>query len=292
MRRSRVAIAVAAALALFGSVAFFSDATEAAGTSPVSVEAASALPLEHLVDDESERALFEARQLLLRDCMAGAGFEYPTVEYVSDPVLPRYGIDDGQLAASAGYDFYDVLLADWPPAPALDTSAGWEGAFFGDWESRYVVPSGNGEIVSRPGSGCIWESDLVLYGADPSAHFALTLAYQGVRGEASDRFFADPERAEVVAEWSVCMADSGYDIGELYETSTLRTEADPAAKAAAVTDAQCKDELDLVQRLIQIESAIQATVLADNADLVEDWLTSTESSVDNAKAVVAERGTS
>lgn len=126
----------------------------------------------------------------------------------------------------------------------------------------------------------------MLYGADPAAHFALTLAYQGLLLEASDRFFADMERAEVVAEWSACMADNGYDIGEFYETSTLRTGTDPAGKAAAVTDAQCKGEVDLVQRLTEIESKIQATVLAESADLVEVWLASTQSSVENAKAVI------
>jgi len=288
MRYSRVALVLIAALALFGGLALSDNTTKAAGDTHVTAAAAATLPLEHLVDDESERALFEARQLLWRDCMTGAGFEYSTVEYVSDPVLPRYGIDDEELAARAGYDFFDVLLDNRPPAPLPDTSAEWETAFFGDWESRYEVRSEDGEMVSRPGSGCIWEADLVLYGADPAAHFELTLAYQGVLGEASDRFFADPERAEVIAEWSACMLGNGYDISEVYDTSTLRSEADPAGKAAAVTDAQCKGKADLVQRLTQIESAIQAAVLAENADLVENWLASTERSVDNAKAAIGE----
>jgi hypothetical protein len=245
-------------------------------------------PLDVLVDADSERALFEARQILLRDCMVDAGFEYSIPEYIPDPQYPRYGLQDAETAAEFGYAWLDNigLSNEGDPNAEFAKTAGWEEAFFGDFDARYQVPDDN-SIVLRPGVGCIWESDLVLYGESPVDHYTLTMAVSGVRGEAAERFMTDSRTGTVAGEWSACMEDAGFDAVAPWEAASLRTDADPDGKSAAVADVGCKEQTDLVARFAEIESLIQAELMAKNADLIQDWLASTAASVDRANAVVS-----
>lgn len=254
-------------------------------SSPLTTMDGEPYPLDAvLTDAAAAEMLFTAEQALLHDCMAEAGFQYKVAEYVPDPGFPRYGLDDLKIAMEQGYAWFDTLgLMPPDPNAGFATSRGWEEAFFGTPEARYRIPAG-GAVATRPGDGCLWEADLVLYGDDPAAHFALVSEVNQLRTAADDRFWADPGAIAAVAEWSRCMSARGFEVDALGDATHYATDADPAATEVAVADVRCKQQVHLVGRLTSIESAIQATLVAQNEELLQDSLKDRAAAVARAQS--------
>ncbi len=285
-----LAIVAVAAWALLQSGSSPTAAADA-GVLPLEPELAAAaegvLPLDAIFDDPAgNEAVFSAKQMLYHDCMADAGYEYTVTEYIPDPELPRYGLDDATIAAEYGYAWLDGAgLSPGDLNAENATAPGWDEAFFGTDEARYAIRSDTG-ITTRPGDGCLWEADLVLYGENPAVHYALVGAGIDIRAEALERFSDDPRVGGIVAEWSQCMAAAGWDIDSPGEAHRLRTADDPDGMEPAVADVRCKQKVDLVDRLLDIESSVQATLLIDNAESISRLQTSWRAAVERANAVL------
>ncbi|WP_290062214.1 hypothetical protein [Amycolatopsis solani] len=214
------------------------------------------LPLDdYLLSPAELRELSAARELLVRRCLAAAGFAYPS-RADSAPKGPRtwnerrYGGTDADLVAVDGYGLGDREPTGDKPAPKLDAAA----------RAALEGPRGcaakAGEEQRRGGP----ELDRDLPRRLASESFARS------RGA--------PEVTDVVRKWSDCMRAGGFAYDD-----PLAPPADPrwagpgkpaaAEIATATADLECKRRTNLVGVWFTAETAVQRGLVDGNRAALE-----------------------
>lgn len=271
-------------------------------------------------------AVTYARDLLIQQCMAGFGFDYPLrssyAEALSGSLADErvalgriFGITDAAIAAQ-----YDYLL------PTPDDASGSPYGSQPSESAAFILvlkgrrPAADGSLP-RPGSsagqtrspgqidgqqipagGCAGEADRTLGTGDPDVSvfgLAHTLWIQDwAKLTASDAYRA------VVADWAACLAGEGYHV-----TDPLNDHADiqavlgrrrasgdesgegPASAAEielALADISCKEQVDLVDRLNRAQAAVNAKTIEQNQLALDEDRKRLDQQVRLATSIVAD----
>ncbi|MFB4278403.1 hypothetical protein ACBJ59_24150 [Nonomuraea sp. MTCD27] len=221
------------------------------------------------------RVLWDAEQLLVRDCMARRGFRYWVVPRDSIPEnrdFP-YVVDDLGWARRHGYGG-DILeridrLRDRNPnrrylegLPAQRRRAAFA-ALYGEGPQSWAatprpdqlearLPTGG--VVRRNAASCTSEAPGLLYG-DLATWFRATRVVQNLADLRRARVVRDPRFAAAVGAWSRCMRGRGHPYAHPRLTraeAVADGSAGPAARkarekqiATAVAEAICAGESGL-----------------------------------------------
>jgi hypothetical protein len=246
-----------------------------------------------------------AENVLIRDCMAQAGFEFylpdagavdPGVgegafilfvneisedsavksgygAYVDSPffgglTFEQQVSDDAEFAASAqahNSEYYFSLSPDDQQAYEIAFDGGPDG-------ERVTLEDGMG----IPAEGCIADSARDVLGDE---RFDVYLMFNKVQRLMSQLDLeGDPEYDPAFGSWQACMADGGYEFDSVTDAISagvaLRGDAvQPTALEIdqAVTDARCQAEADLPGATQRAFDRKQREVLDESLDLLLTW---------------------
>ncbi|NJP66990.1 hypothetical protein [Streptomyces spiramenti] len=291
-----------------------SDDTERSGGSDATAVAEAVLPTASLTADltlpldayhisaEDQRVLEEARDLLVTACMARYGQEYTPADHRAADLgthLYLYGVDDAGIAAEHGYMHpVDLDPATYAPAFPQELTPDQELALHGDpgldlehpetleEAQRMSGPELGGEPV--PVTGCHGEATLTVN--RPDADWVDPTVILQLADEAAHLADEDPRLDTLLADWSACMADQGWETDTPLEAAAqLGLGGDVSgteAREAAVADVGCKEETELVTRWAAIDSDHQATVIEEHAGMLADYREQHEERMTRARAVL------
>ncbi|NYI07667.1 hypothetical protein [Allostreptomyces psammosilenae] len=290
-RTRNAALAAVALIALGGGYYGLSAGGgegDAAGGGPSPAERAAALdltlPLDaYRLDHAAESEVRRARDLLIRDCMEQAGFEWYVSTEASadiDPARRRYGVIDPGVAERYGYHL--------PPDPRSaevervrsETLAepGAEAAYFGPAESE---------------EGCVTSADeRIARGAGEADHALFTDLDFG----SLDRSDLHPDVVAAKEDWRECMSARGHSYDTPRDAAGDEAwdldapEATEAERAVAAADVACKHEVGLVETWVRAETDIQRDMVAEHAAELERVGAANATYLENARAVLAELG--
>lgn len=224
------------------------------------------------VTEQETELLYQAEQMLVRDCMVRQGFEYTLVPRKPIPELREfpYVVDDLAWARKHGYGTvlarrYDQAMTDDPNeryfrslSPERQTQAGL--ARNGDVTTGDLLVQVDGLPASRSSSkGCVADAQRVLYRDLPTWIRARTVsdALNSLRPAA---VVADPRYKAAVGRWSGCMREQGHPfatpseardsvapapVGDPDQTPPLPKDASAAEIRLAVAEATCAGRTDL-----------------------------------------------
>ncbi|MEU6357260.1 hypothetical protein ABZ896_49515 [Streptomyces sp. NPDC047072] len=224
-----------------------------------------------------------AADLLVRACMAKAGFEW----YIPaepprrvDPRRRRYGVIDPQVAQEWGYHL--------PVDPASTDTASRRSAVLKDprADRAYYGPEDD------KAKGCAAKAHAELaHGAGNARDIAFpratTLSWQSLEASKKQRDVVAALRA-----WKKCMAARGHPYDTPAEAvSDKAWDLDAAAvgrqeKAVAVADVTCKYEVGLVTTWWEAESAVQRGMISANAAALTAQKSMFETYMENVRAVL------
>ncbi|OXM59119.1 hypothetical protein [Amycolatopsis vastitatis] len=166
--------------------------------------------------------LHDAEQLVLRDCMAKAGFEYRITPPPSVPDQREflYVVDDVEWARKHGYGSdiqrrLDAFRADDPNQRYLrslpaDRRTAAVAAANGTKPVGLTAKAPDGLTVSRSDQGCRTEVFRELYG-DPQTWFQTSTTVNALKAMRVERVNADPAYVAALVPWSSCVHSAGYD---------------------------------------------------------------------------------
>jgi hypothetical protein len=199
--------------------------------------------------------LHAAEQVLLRDCMVRAGFEYQITpaSAVPDQRTFPYVIDDVAWAQRHGYgtDIQRSLTAlraadpnqrYFRSLPAARRAAALVAAN-GARPTGLVAKDPQGGVMTHSDQGCQADVDRELYG-DAQAWFQAKVTAQAMSPMKVERVTADSRFTTATAGWAGCMRSAGYH----YDNPAKAREALPppekplpfaGERRMAVTEAQC-----------------------------------------------------
>jgi hypothetical protein len=206
-----------------------------------------------LTDTELDR-LYDAEQLLTRDCARRAGFEYWPLARRPVPELRTfpYGVDDVDWARRYGYGLgleakYRKLAEDHPNQKYLDTLTPERRQQFaavlnGPAPVGLEARDTEGRRVTHSDKGCVSEAQRKLYGDLPGWYRA-TRATSGLPRVRADRILSDQSFVPLVSTWSGCMKKAGFDFRAPVQSAKImsRRTGVPAAEEirTAVAEAEC-----------------------------------------------------
>ncbi|MCS7475881.1 hypothetical protein ACFFQW_00020 [Umezawaea endophytica] len=261
----------AAALAAVLAVACCAPAPDEEPTPVLVASADLRLPLdEYLLSPGQLRELGRARVAMTRECMRGAGFDFPPAEERVDVGLTswnerRYGITDEALAAVDGYGLGARDPAARPstprPEPTPEQRAALEGA-----------------------DGCIERVEAGQGRDEPSGvdrELPLRLA-----NESFTRSRGAPRVRAVVEAWSECVRARGFDSTDplaLASDDRFAGPVTPAEVAAATADVECKRSTNLVGTWFAEERSIQRDLVAANRAALASVREANAADVDRAR---------
>lgn len=209
--------------------------------------AAVALPLDAYGLSAEQKALdYQARDLIIRDCMRKAGASWSGSTADAGKVLDafraadeatRFGLVDESIAGAYGYH----------GAPGL----------------RPPVDSGKGALAT-----CQKEAKLSLAeGAPPAEDFALSFR---LPEEAAARVGNDSRYIAMVAEWRDCMKAAGYQFQSPDDAAKdARWPTDSATQAeitTALADVRCKKDVGYLSLVVALRTAYELQLIEENAD--------------------------
>ncbi|GAA1901409.1 hypothetical protein GCM10009716_09100 [Streptomyces sodiiphilus] len=257
------------------------------------------------ISDEDQRLLEEARNVLVKECMARYGFDHepsePRAEALIGPYVYLYGVDDPTLAAEHGYLHpTDLDPNAYVPVPEADLTADEELALYGDQEldgteipqtleaaEAMKGPELNGERV--PITGCAGDATLRINRpgedwVDPTLIFNL-------ENEAGMEADEDERIVEIIGDWAQCMAGHGYEtnspFGVQEDLGLSGDVSGPKAIEVAVKDVECKQEVDLIARWSAVDAEYQEEVIEEHAGILEDYTRQHEERMANARSVLS-----
>lgn len=224
------------------------------GTTPVQLTATTSVHSRPVTEPELD-LLHQAEQLLIRDCMRRAGFNFwpvprrPVAEYRDFP----YVLDDPAWAARHGYgtelrrkldrvarsnpnQSYFRRLSPDRQNKAVD-------AIHGTGPGSLTARLPNGITVSHSDQGCTSEAQRSLYGDLPAWYRGLKLS-ENLVGERVGAALRDPRFTAAIAPWSRCLKARGMAYATPQDTRSAF--GDPARLpprrtevALAVAEATC-----------------------------------------------------
>ncbi|MBE8521435.1 hypothetical protein ILP97_28765 [Amycolatopsis sp. H6(2020)] len=220
------------------------------------------------------QVLHDAEQLVLRDCMARAGFEYRITPPPSVPDQREfpYVVDDVEWARKHGYGsdiqqrldavraedpnqrYFRSLPADRRPAAAAAAN--------GTRPIGLTAKDPEGITVTRSDQGCRTEVFRELYG-DPQTWFQTSTTVTGLKALRMRRVLADPKFAAALVPWSSCMRAAGYDYPSPADLRARQPEQPvPFAdeQRMAVTEATCAGQSGLAATAKELDAHHEAEV--------------------------------
>lgn len=222
------------------------------------------------------QVLHDAEQVVLRDCMAKAGFRY---ELTPPPSVPDqrefpYVIDDVGWARKHGYGSdiqrrLDAIGADDPnqryfqSLPA-DRRPAALAAANGTKPTGLTATDPDGITMSRSDQGCHAEVYRELYG-DAQSWFQAATTVNALQGVKVERVTADPKFAAALGPWSQCMHTAGYD----YKSPTALRAALPDPQhplpfadeqRMAVSEAKCAVDTKLAATAKELDAHYDAAL--------------------------------
>jgi hypothetical protein len=223
------------------------------------------------------QVLHDAEQLVLRDCMAKAGFEYRITPPPSVPDQREfpYVVDDVEWARKHGYGSdiqreLDALRADDPnqryfqslPADRRPAAAA---AANGTRPVGLTAKEPDGLTVTHSDQGCRTEVFRELYG-DPQTWFQASTTVNALKALRAKRVTVDPKFVAALVPWSSCMHATGYD----YESPTDLRARQPERplpfadeQRMAVTEASCAVHTGLAATANALDAHYEAELSKD-----------------------------
>lgn len=239
-----------------------------------------ALPLDaYRLSAEQARTLADAAALQVQQCMSRFGFpaDAPIPPPASDPPTGNerlYGLTDRTVAETRGYYAGPLpdestnstsLTPQEPPAPTEDSEA-WYAVAHGT-----LPRTEDGQQV--PEGGCIGEMRRTLATGAPEADTALA---DRLAIDAHHRAQEDSRVQEAFSAWSRCMARAGYDYATPWEANndiqwTAHDGPRPTQEeiATAVTDVDCKHEVDLINIWASVHTAYELQAVEAHAEALD-----------------------
>jgi hypothetical protein len=245
-----------------------------------------------------QHTLTVAEETLVERCMAAKGLHYP----VRTPA-PVHGSDEERTLSleqrrKEGYGLFASYTADptdgrRSPAPAdryvqqlpERERSDYILALFGDESMRKGIRLAVGGEVTFPGSGCVFDSQNLIYG-DIMTWARITYIPEELNNKLTGRVVASAEYTTTMGGWSTCMARQGHDfpgpseaknhLAERYaaEGATEHLRADEIA--VAVTDADCARQHGVPRLVLSLKERELASLTdQERRSLVElagSWL--------------------
>lgn len=250
------------------------------------------LPIyDYRTDAAQMNVIEQVTRIHVEECMRGLGYEYsrageaedrseaetaffgPNGEYrrygnVSTGIAERYGFgvpdfmqpeEDGEAGAGSTINHSGQTLQD-----AQD-------ALFGD---RQGIHTPSGEPV--PEYGCVGRAQLQV---DPNTVFVTKEEAQaGTPGEqpgvaetaewikrtSFEQMLDTPEVIDVMEGWSECMGLAGYPGEDLWSVGSSDSQVAVDDTEAAVVSIDCKEETGLIDLMVETETEIQVSLIAQN----------------------------
>ncbi|MEV8634123.1 hypothetical protein AB0395_20930 [Streptosporangium sp. NPDC051023] len=246
-------------------------------TASRAVPADPAVPLTSVreMTDKEARTLWDAEQILTRDCMAGHGFAYWPAPY--DPIPDDrdfpYVVDDPAWARRHGYggdirEQIDRLRERNPNRRYLDglpperrraafVAINGEGPrpgtrTRGPDEVEARLPEGG--VVRRSAVSCTSQAQRRLYGDLPT-WYRVAKVTEYLKDAARARVTRDPRYTTAISTWSACMRGRGHPYGTPPEARAKVTQLEATAPSTrkarekeirtAVAEATCARETNL-----------------------------------------------
>lgn len=245
-------------------------------------------PVLRPLTETEEALLYDAEQVLVRDCMARDGFRIWITTYDDQPEPERfpYVVDDIDWASRHGYGtelrrsadaqaaadpnkaYFDNLPADRRKAAVAALNG------TGPGRVETVLPTGG--LLARYDNGCTSQAWHELYG-DLAAWYRATKIIEVLPGLWQGRVVADPVFTAAVARWSGCMREAGHP----YESPAAARAAfrSPDAKTGreaeirtAVAEATCAGRTGLAATASELDQSCQADVHAEHREVLETKL--------------------
>ncbi|MBB6569936.1 hypothetical protein HPO96_08290 [Kribbella sandramycini] len=206
-----------------------------------------------LTEIETSR-LYDAEQLLVRECVERAGFKYWPVARSSAAEHRKfpYGVEDVDWARRHGYGI--ALEAKSRARDAQHPNRKYFSSLAPDQQEKYLstvngpTPVGltaqdvDGRLVTHSDQGCDAEAQRALYGDLPGWYRAIKLTNGLPRARALQVLKAESFQP-LVAAWSRCMKSRGFDFIAPVESARLmrhRTGLAPAEEIrTAIAEAEC-----------------------------------------------------
>lgn len=221
---------------------------------------------------EQRRQLFNAQNLLIRDCASARGVsivvapaKLPQSDFFALYEAPVRPLDVGYANAN-GYHMPPTSSPGRSLVEGLSASAA---QVVGGW-----VDDG---LTARPtdpfllSGGCLGESRRKLSGSDDQFGVdGLAYTVTGFISQAAQQVLSDPALLSVESSWSQCMRDSGYSAisspADAIRTgmSTGAVTADERKQARA--DAQCKQVTGFAATWARLTISYQESVINSHAD--------------------------
>jgi hypothetical protein len=251
-------------------------------------------------------ALRTAEQVLLRDCMKRAGFEYQitTEATVQGECEFPYVIDDIAWAQRHGYGTdiqrgLEKLRADDPnqryfhSLPAARRPAAIAAAN-GSEPTGLTAKDPEGMVMTRSDQGCQTAADRELYG-DAQAWFQAKVTAQALKAMRIERATADPRFAAATAPWAACMHAAGYDYAspaKLRETlpPPERPLPFPDEQRMAVTEATCALSSGLASTVKALDAHYDAQLRQQYKHDVENERRLKRAALPRARDIVRDAG--
>jgi hypothetical protein len=109
--------------------------------------------------------------------------------------------------------------------------------------------------------------DICLGEAIPSSEYGSDRAslLGTLSGRARSAAAKDPKSAALIEEWKACLSDAGGTLNGSDPWSPVESLADKeTAIRVAVSDISCKESIDFIQRMADIEASYQATLIVEH----------------------------
>jgi hypothetical protein len=262
------------------------------GLTPVTSESQLVLPLDRYQTTVDEwRLIMDSQQHARVECMGRFGletrperFEPDLYEDVYDSGHLRYGLFDREAVEENGYGSGESSLVDDAiEIPITDDVRRFKELLLGTDAVGNPVAAVDVSGVPLPKGGCNAEVQQRLTdGVTADAAF-LDLPNK-LSSEAQEELLSSQEFAALEAEWSECMAESGYEFVHRWdaEESVLR-ESPARQREMALEDLECGERTNFVARMMSLDAAIQERLIAENEASLRGALEMKRKLLENAK---------
>ena len=224
-----------------------------------------------LLDDGQGRVLHDAYEKLLVRCMEKLGFEYRPAIYVS-PAAPTSGYPSDQLLAQFGYEWRLHSV---------------QSQVVGSLEPTMSEDSPEAQALNEP---CGPEASA---GLDPSEWEAANGVFRIAESEMVDAAGLDLRYTSAVAEWSACMAATGYSFARLNDAVAAAYELPGGALSVdglrqAAVDYRCQRDAGVAETMRTIGVELTSVWIEQHPEALADLKKQQDALVARATAVLGE----
>lgn len=248
-----------------------------------------------------------AQDLVIHDCMARFGFDYPVRASSEEDIDTKYrvnlsnhyGITSAMQAKRYGYGLPQMAYEK--SIVLQDQTEAFLFVLTGTRNSGDIVPPDAkspgkvGGVVIPPG-GCQGEASTLIYG-NPGTQVEIGELAQQLTFDAGSVSISAPDIIAVRQAWVDCMAKKGYsrkmDLNA--DGVALRWDRDPATPPTAgevqeaLADVDCKRQVDYVNVFNRIQVGYQKRVIEQNQLALNEEKLKVDAVVNNAMKAIKDR---